>query len=77
MQIINIGIFQAPVLTDEFKQAARASVESRGQTIVWESDSTGHLNVGTVDDSEWGLHKQVFSSGPAYILAFTRDLTSP
>jgi hypothetical protein len=73
MATINIGVFQAPVITDEFKRAARASVESRGQTIVWESDSAGHLNVGTVDGSEWGRHLPAFLSGPAYILAFTRD----
>jgi hypothetical protein len=72
MATINIGVFTATKITDEFKKAARASVESRGQTIVWESDSDGHLNVGTVNGSEWGQHTQVFASGPAYIIAFAR-----
>ena len=71
MTTINIGVFTATKITDEFKKAARASVESRGQTIVWESVSE-HLNVGTVNGSEWGQHTQVFASGPAYIIAFAR-----
>ena len=71
MATINIGVFTAPEITDEFKKAARASVESRGQTIVWESGSD-RSNVGTVNGSEWGEHTQVFASGPAYIIAFAR-----
>jgi hypothetical protein len=73
MAMINIGVFTftAAAITDDFKKAARASVESRGQTIVWESVSE-HLNVGTVNGSEWGQHTQVFASGPAYIIAFAR-----
>lgn len=70
--MINIGVFTAPNITDDFKKAARASVEGRGQTIVWESDSDGRVNVGTVNGSEWGQHQQAYVAGPAYILAFTR-----
>ena len=72
MATINIGVFTATAITDDFKKAARASVESRGQTIVWESVSE-HVNVGTVNGSEWGQHTQVYAGGPAYIIAFTRE----
>ena len=73
MTTINIGVFTATKIDDAFKRAARASVESRGQTIVWESDSDGRVNVGTVNGSEWGQHTQVYAGGPAYIIAFTRE----
>jgi hypothetical protein len=62
MATINIGVFTATTINDEFKKAARASVESRGQTIVWESDSD-RVNVGTVNGSGWGQHTQVFCGG--------------
>lgn len=72
MATLNMGVFRAAEITDEFIKEARASVESRGQTILWESGAIPYLNLGTCDSPQWGEHSTLLQGGPVYVLAFTR-----
>jgi hypothetical protein len=56
MTTLNIGVFRGGRDYGCLYEGARASVESRGQTIVWESGPIPNLNLGTCDSPEWVLH---------------------
>lgn len=72
MATLNIGVFRAAEITDEFIKEARASVESRGQTILWGSGAIPYLNLATCDSPNWGQHSPLLKGGPVYVLAFAR-----